>query len=77
MVRQIGARTHISEAHCGGWEGLGEEGWEPAQWLTIFLIFNYHGFGNGIKKYRKIDGGKEYGLLYPEGDKEWSLTLNF
>ncbi|MEA2006261.1 MAG: hypothetical protein U9O50_08420 [Acidobacteriota bacterium] len=19
-----------SEAHCGGWEGLGKDGWEPA-----------------------------------------------
>ncbi len=47
-----------SEAHSGGWEGLGEDGWEPAPLLTIFLIISYHGIKNALLSYEKIQKGK-------------------
>jgi len=30
LIEEYGAGSPPSEAHCGGWEGLGKDGGEPA-----------------------------------------------
>jgi hypothetical protein len=47
-----------SEANSGGWEGLGEDGWEPAPLLTIFLIISYHGIKNALLSYEQTQKEK-------------------
>jgi hypothetical protein len=32
LIKKFGADSSPSEAHCGGWEGLGKDGGEPALW---------------------------------------------
>ncbi|MDH4217191.1 MAG: hypothetical protein OEW23_00265 [Candidatus Aminicenantes bacterium] len=31
LIEKCGAGSPPSEAHCGGWEGLGKDGGEPAK----------------------------------------------
>jgi len=48
-VRQRSGGSCPSEAHCGGWEGLGEDGWEPTLWKIASLIVNNHRNGNAYE----------------------------
>jgi len=32
LIEKCGDGSSPSEAHCGGWEGLGKDGGEPALW---------------------------------------------
>ncbi len=53
MIRDIishSAGSFPSEAHSGGWEGLGEDGGEPAPYYLIERnIFTHHGIKNAYE----------------------------